>query len=38
MSTNIDEKALLNRKNFILKPKRITAVETDEKKKILDLK
>jgi hypothetical protein len=27
---NIDAKALLNQKNYILKAKRITAVEIDE--------
>jgi len=31
-------KALLNQKIYILKTKRITAVEIDEIKKILDLK
>jgi hypothetical protein len=35
---NIDPKTLLNQKNYILKAKRIMAVEIDEKKKILDLK
>jgi hypothetical protein len=29
MRTNIDAKALLNQKNYILKPNRITAVEID---------
>ena len=38
---NIDAKALLNKKNYILRAKRITAVEIDgiiKNKKILDLK
>jgi len=30
MRMNIDAKALLNQKNYILKAKRITAVEIDE--------
>jgi len=34
---NIDSKALLNQNNYILKAKRITAVEIDKIKKI-DLK
>ena len=35
---NIDAKALLNQKNYILKAKRITAVEIDDIKKILGFK
>jgi len=35
---NMDAKALLNQKNYIIKAKRITAVEIDEIKKKLDLK
>ena len=35
---NIDAKAFLNQKNYILKAKRITAVEIDQIKKILDVK
>jgi hypothetical protein len=34
---NIDTKALLNLKNFILKAKSITAVETDEKQRREDM-
>jgi len=36
--TNIDAKALLNQKNYILKAKRITAVEIDEIKENVRLK
>jgi hypothetical protein len=36
--TNIDAKALLNRKNYILKAKRIIAVEIDEIKENIRLK
>jgi hypothetical protein len=35
---NIDAKALLHQKNYILKDKGITAVGIDEIKEILDLK
>ena len=35
--TNMDPKALLNQKNYILKTKRITAVETDEMKENIRL-
>ena len=35
---NIDAKALLNQKNYILKAKRITAVEIDELKENIRLK
>jgi hypothetical protein len=35
---NIDTKALLNQKNCILKPKRITAVEIDDLKENIRLK
>jgi hypothetical protein len=35
---NIDAKALLNQKNYILKAKRITAVEIDEIKESIRLK
>jgi len=35
---NIDAKALLNQKNYILKPKRITAVEIDEIEENIRLK
>ena len=35
---NIDAKALLNQKNYILKAKRITAVEIDEIKQNIRLK
>jgi hypothetical protein len=35
---NINAKALLKQKNYILKAKKITAVEIDVLKKLLDLK
>jgi len=35
---NIDTKALLNQKNYILQAKRITAIETDEIKENIRLK
>jgi len=35
---NIDAKAMLNQKNYILKAKRITAVEIDEIKENIRLK
>ena len=35
---NIDAKTLLNQKNYILKAKRITAVEIDELKQNIRLK
>ena len=35
---NIDAKALFNQKNYILKAKRIPAIEIDEMKKMSDLK
>ena len=35
---NIDAKALLNQKNYILKAKRITAVEIDEIKQNIRLR
>jgi hypothetical protein len=35
---NIDANLLLNLKNGILKAKRITTVENDERRKMLDLK
>jgi hypothetical protein len=35
---NVDEKALLNQKNYVLKAKRITAVEIDELKENIRLK
>ena len=38
MRMNIDAKALLNQKNYILKVKRITAVEIDEIKQNIRLK
>jgi hypothetical protein len=38
MRINVDAKLLLNKKNYILKSKRITTVETDQVKKISDLK
>ena len=38
MRINIGEKLLLNQKNYILKAKRITAVENDEIKENISLK
>jgi len=38
MRMNIDAKALLNQKNYILKAKRITAGEVDETKENIRLK
>jgi len=38
MRMNIDAKALLNQKNYILKAKRITAVEIDQIKENIRLK
>jgi hypothetical protein len=38
MRTNIDAKALLNQKNYILKAKRIIAVEIDDIKESIRLK
>ena len=35
---NLDAKTLLNQKNYILKAQRLTAVEIDEIREILDLK